>query len=317
MIEKHVNKFLEEVQKYGEKKSEKDLAELKVKATQILEAFIFKNLRLQNPNTYSLAFTHNYIPIEFDALNHTRSALSSLLDLIKEGEYLELPYSREVRSAIYYSKTEKSIRESFEVFEELFSKYPGQIDAVFKDLNRFAKILSQEGLSKRLEKFGGDLNSEIDYLERLQEDVLTWDDFRLFYGNESDLMAARLQRLLSAKIARQEMVGARGDIEKNHDLENAFPEIFAPNGYRLFDSLVKIIVKKDHGFQAEVGHFFRLMEYDSYAKKGDTRFMDWFAGNYPNFPELIRMRLLKEFVGPSHEARERRYYDVKHQLKLK
>tara|TARA_R110000850_G_scaffold277021_1_gene421431 strand:- start:9 stop:959 length:951 start_codon:yes stop_codon:yes gene_type:complete len=311
MIANHVSKFLEEVQKTGEKKSEKDLTELKAKVTQALEAFISKNLRLQNPNTYSLVFTHTYIPIEFNTLNQTRNVLSVLLDLIKEGEYLELPFSKEVHSEIYYSKTEKNIRESYEVFEELFSNYPGRIDAIVKDMNRYVHFLSEQGLSEQLNVFRGDLKGEIEYLENLLEDILSWDDFRLYYGNEADIMIARLQRLLSAKIARLEIVGAREDIEKDHELENAFPEIFAPNGYRLFDSLVKIIVKKGHGFQAEVGHFFRLMEYDSYAKKGDTRFLDWFAKEYRNYPELSRIRLLKDFVGPSHEARERRYYDVK------
>jgi hypothetical protein len=317
MVQKHVKKFLDEVQKQLNKESLYGAEELIAKATEILKAYIFKNLRLQNPKTYSLVFSSNFLPIDLGSMFQTRCALAMLLDLIRDGEYLDLPHAMDAKSGIYYSKTEKIIRESFDVFEELFHKYPSDIDAIVRDMNRFLYILSKEGLSERLKKFDGDLNSEIEYLERLQEDFLTWDDFKLFYGNESDLMVARLQSLLAAKIARKEMIGARDDIEKGHDLENAFPEIFAPNGYRFFDSLVKNKVKKGHGFQAEVGHFFRLLEYDSFAKKGDTRFTDWFAREYPDFPELGRMRLLKEFEGPSHEARERRYYDMKDQLKLK
>jgi hypothetical protein len=240
-----------------------------------------------------------------------------LLDLISEGEYLDLPFAREANSTIFYSRTERSIRESFDVFEELFSMYPGRIDAIVKDLNRYSEILSEEGLKEQIKKFNDDSKAEIAFLENLLDDVLTWDDFRLYYGNEADVMIARLQRLLSAKIARQQIVGIRSEVEIETKEEFAYPEIFAPNGYRLFDSLVKSIEKKGRGFQAEVVHFFRLMEYDAYAKKGDTRFSDWFSRNYSDFPELGRMRLLKDFVGPSHEARERRYHEVKHRLKLK
>lgn len=317
MIEKHVNWFVDEVQKHREKNESADHDVLRKPITRILEAFIFRNLRLQNPRTYSLDFTENFVAIELGSMHQTRCALSALVALINEGEYLTLPYSTEPRSTLYYSRIERDVRESYEVFEELFQKYPGQRDAIITDLNRYAYFFSLEGLNERLEKFDGKVEKEIEYLEGLLNQVLTWDEFPLYFGNEAEVMKSRVQTLLAAKFAKQEIIVARREIEKDHDSENAFPEIFTQNGYILFDSLVKSMTKKGRGFQAEVGHFFRLMEYDGYANKGDTRFLDWFAGNYPELPEVKRMRLLAEFVGPSHSARERRYYEVKHQMKLK
>lgn len=317
MIAKHVQKILGEAQKQSGEKNVLDLAELEKKATQILEAFIFKNLRLKNPKTYSLVFTENFVPIGLDSLHQIKCALAALIDLINKGEYLDLPNSKVSRSTLYYTRTEREIRESFDVFEELFNKYPGQRDTVIKDLNKFAHLLSKEGLSESLGQFGGDLQKEIKYLEDLLEDVLTWDDFRLYYGNEAEVMSTRVQRLLSLKIAKRELSEVKEKVEMDIKDKYLYPDIFAPDGYRLFNSLVNTIQKKGHGFQAEVGHFFRLMEYDTYAKKGDTRFMDWFAIKYRDYPELTRMRLLKEFRGPSHKARSSRYYEVKRSMGLK
>lgn len=311
MIEKHVQKFIEEVQKFQYQSFPIDTNELRAKAVTLLEGFIFKNLKITNPGSYSLIFSVNFIPVELHSLHQVKCALAMLIDLIGDGEYLDLPYSNELNSSKYFSRTEKSIRESFDVYEELFSKYPGEIDAIVKDLNRYAARLSEEGLIDRLRKFDDDLIAEIDYLENLLEDILTWDDFRLYYGNEADVMVARLQRIISSKISKRSLLQFKDQIRKDNEEENAFPEFFAKNGFRLFDYLLQKEVRIGHGFQADVIHFFRLMEEDELVKMGDTQFKIWFGKKYPDQEWIGRMRKLEEFNGTKDLARERIYREAK------
>lgn len=270
MVEKHVSKFLEEVQKHQNKDLPIDPEGLRAAITRILEAFIFKNLQLQNSKTYSLDFTENFVAIELGSLHQTRCALAALVDLINEGEYLTLPYSKEPRSTLYYARTERDIRESFEVFDELFHKYPGQRDAIIKDLNRYAHFLSQEGLVESLEQFEGVLEKEIKYLENILEDVSTWNDFPLYYGDDAEVMKSRVRSLLASKIARQEVIGVRNEIEKallraeqqkksGVDQVNPRPDIFTSNGFELFDYLMKNHLSSGIGRQSDVAFFYRMM----------------------------------------------------------
>lgn len=259
MIEKHVNWFVDEVQKHREKYESADSVELSEKITRILKAFIFKNLRLQNPRTYSLTFTENYVPIDLDSLHQTRCALATLIDLIVDAEFLTLPYSKDPRSTLYYSRTERDIRDSFEVFEELFHNYPGQIDAILKDLNQYLKLLSEEGLEEKLRMIDGGLENEIIYLENLQDHVLTLDNFKLFYGNEGDVMIARLQRLLNSKVSKKELLSLQDEIRRNIEVENAFSDIFTPNGFRLFDYLMQNHLSTGIGRLSDVAFFYRMM----------------------------------------------------------
>ncbi|ERM80315.1 hypothetical protein P872_13870 [Rhodonellum psychrophilum GCM71 = DSM 17998] len=317
MVEKHVNKFLEEVQKHSDKSIQNEINELRTKAVEILEAFIFKNLKLQNPRTYSLIFLNNSIPIELQSLHQVKCALVMLLNLIDDGEFLDLPNSREANSVIFYSKTEKIIRESFDVFEELFSNYPGQMDAIVKDLNRYSQILSEEGLSERLNKLGAGLEDEIEYLKNILEDVLTWDDFRLYYGNDAAVMIATLQRLIASKIAKRELLGVTGEIKKNLEDENYRLDIFSPNGFRLFDYLMKNHLTTGTGWQSDIAFFYRMMkemEKNPFIHVTQKSFNLFLADKYP---ELEAMGKYKVWFDVDTVKRQQAYSAAKSAIGLK
>ncbi|MBD3627662.1 hypothetical protein [Cyclobacterium sp.] len=315
MKEFFLNKFLSEVQKVETDLTEEEIQDLKVSGLNILNALLSRRLILHDPGTYALAFVTDSFPFYFTTFRQTKEALLMLLRFIKKDEsFFDLP-DKELPEIVNYLIFVKShIEDSLNLFLGFFRNDEAEQERILFAIKNLRFQYSEEGIQKYLEICCDSIEDQISYLESMLFDFKQDEELKVYFGSEIWIFESRVQRILMAKSAERQLSGIKHEIKEQFENSHSNLEIFHPNGFKLFDYLVKNHLSSGSGYQSDIAFFYRKMVYDGLIHAKHNRFKIFLEKVYPDLEPLGKIKQLKDI---NTKKREQIYDTAKWVVGLK
>jgi hypothetical protein len=281
-----VNKFLSEVKEVEGDYSGEEISALKKKVYELIEALCSQRLILHDPGTYALAFISVPGPVYFQTFFQVKSALKMLLSLIeKEDFYLDLPEKELPEMVNYVIWIKNEIEVSNRLFSHFFKQDNEEQERIQIAIKNTRWLYSDGGIQKQFEILAGTIEDEISFISGYLQDLKSDENLHLFLGKEKDIFEIRINQLLAEKSSEKAVLKMQSQIKQDFAEANDKLHVFKPNGFRLFDFLIKNHLSSRRGWQTDVAFFFRMMkEKDKLIHGSQKSFLQFLEDEY-DLPE--------------------------------
>ncbi|NVJ46459.1 MAG: hypothetical protein HWE07_05000 [Cytophagia bacterium] len=311
-----VDQFLEKIKKNEKQHSEKDLLSLKEKAKELIDALCSKRLILHDSGTYAITFIVGPGPVYFHTFFQVKSALELLLAFIKKDDfYLDLPERGSIEMVNYIIDIKAEIINSLQLFAHFFKQDYDEQERIEFSIKNIRKLYSLENTQKMFEIHCDTIDDEISFLSGLLRDLKTDQNLYLFFGTEKIIFEERVNTLLVEKSAERALQKIQSQVEERFADVNSHLDIFKPNGFRLFDYLMKNHLSSGKGWQSDIAFFYRMMEErDGLIHAGQKRFRTFLENHYSHLEPMGKFKVWNDV---DNEKRRNIYSAAKKAIGLK
>lgn len=311
-----INQFLAEVERFEERYSEEELFELSIKAEKLIEALCSKRLILHDPGTYALTFILGSSPIYFQTFFQMKSALKMLLSFIEtDNNYLDLTESELPGSVNYMGGINHEIHSSYELFCYFFKETTEEQERIQCSIKNLRWLYSREGILKQIEGYCDSIDEALSYLSCLLQDLKSDRELNLLFGQERNTFEAKVNQLMAEKSAEKAILNIHGQIKEDYVEINAYLDVFKPNGFRLFDYLMKNHLSSGTGWQSDVAFFYRIMEErDKLIHAKQKKFREFLENEYPKLQPMGKFKVWNDI---NTDKRNQIYFAAKKAIGLK
>lgn len=310
-----VEKFLSEVIEVVISLTEKEIFELKRKAGELIDALCSEKLLIHDSGTYAMLFIVMPGCVYFDSFFQARSALKMLLLFLKEEDcYLDLPEEELPNRVNYLKMVKEMIQESFRLFSHFFQEDKEEQERILYAIKGSKWMYSKKGVMEQIGGLFETVDEEISYVSGLIQDLKSEKHLKLYFGSEKDIFEADLTSLLAEKSGEKAILKVKTQIQEEFGKSNLWSNVFAPEGFRLFDYLMKNHLSSGRGWKSEISFFFRMMEDGGLLKCDHDAFWDFLADEYP---KLEPMGKIKSLYMVDSDARRKIYSSAKKAIGFK
>lgn len=311
-----IDQFLTEVRHFEAVHSQEELVDLRLKSNELINGLCSMRLILHDPGTYALIFIVGSSPVYFQTFFQIKSALKMLLCFIeKDKDYLDLTENELPELVNYIIGVKHEIRFSYQLFHHFFEQKKEDQERIQCTIKNLRWMYSQEGVLKQIESLFESIDEELEYISGLIQDLKTDEIFKLYFGKEKDVLENGLNQLLAEKSAEKAMQTIQGQIKENFEEVNAHLDVFKPNGFRLFEYLMKNHLSSGAGWQSDVSFFYRMMEErDKLIHVKQNRFKEFLEENYPHLEPMGKFKVWNDI---GSEKRKQIYLAAKKAIGLK
>ncbi|MGM0944920.1 MAG: hypothetical protein ACQEW9_07020 [Bacteroidota bacterium] len=290
--------------------------ELKAKASNLIDAVCQKRLIVHDPGTFAMLFIIGPSPIYLNDFFQYKSAIKMLLSFLETEEcYFEVIDNRLAEMVEYVTLLKVNLRKSYEVFDYFFKQDQEEQERILFTIKNLRWMYSREGILKQIGGLFESVEEELSYISNLLQDLKSDANFVLFFGKERDNFEAEINQLLAEKSAEKALLSIQGKIKENYDEVNSYPDIFKPNGFRLFNYLMKNHLTSGKGWQSDVSFFYRVMEErDQLIHAKQKRFKEFLADEYPYLEPMGKFKVWNDI---NTEKRRQAYLSAKSAIGLK
>lgn len=275
--------------------TEEEIQDLKVSGLKILDALLSRRLILHDPGTYAFAFVTDSFPFYFTTFHQTKEALSMLLRFIKNDEsFFDVPNKELPEMANYLIFVKGHLEESLNLFSGFFRNGEAEQERILIAIKNLRYQYSEEGIQKYLEICCDSIEDQISYLESMLFDFKQDEELKVYFGSEIWIFESRVQRILIAKSAERQLSDIKYEIKEQFENSHSNLEIFHPNGFKLFDYLVKNHLSSGSGYQSDIAFFYRKMVYDGLIHAKHVPFKNFLEKMYPNLEPLGKIKQLND-----------------------
>jgi hypothetical protein len=311
-----VDKFETEVSELERGLTEKEIIGLKRKAGELIDALCSKKLLIHDSGTYAMQFIVGPGPVYFDTFFQINSALKMLLSFIEEEDcFLDLHEGGLPDNINYLLRVKEMIQDSFRLFSHFFHNDKEEQERIRYSIRNLRWMYSREGILRQIEGLFESIDEQLSYLSGLLQDLKSDDYLNLIFGQERNILEAGINQLLAEKSAEKAIQIIQGQIKENYVDFNAYLDVFKPNGFRLFDYLMKNHLSSGIGKQSDVSFFYRMMEdRDKLIHANQKRFKLFLEERYPNLEPMGKFKVWNDI---NSEKRMQIYLAAKNAIGLK
>lgn len=323
MYLQYIDEFINAVSSKEESLSGAETLELENKASSILKGFISGRLEVFDHGTYNMEFvvlapsvySVDYpSTVYFDTFFQKKVALRMVYSYIhKEYDIINSPEGSMPDMANYLDYITPQIIDSLELFHDFFSRDEQGQEMILYRIRSHKELYSEKGISRAIEGLFT-VEEELSYIASMLQHLKSDENLRLYYGSGRDMMEADITRMLAEKSAVKSMLKMKSQFQQEFQNENAYPEIFLKNGFRLFDYLMKNHLSSGKGYQSDIAFFYRRMVHDNFIHAKQQSFKDFLEKAYPEIEPMGKLKLL---IDVSSERREQIYSSSKLSIGLK